>query len=265
MTAHAPLMLTRRHEAALVTRQEDGEDEAPSGIAGQITGIALTYEQVDTYGTVFARGCAKRTIDLKVKARKVPFLMDHEREVESHVGVVSQLTDTGDALVMTADLFDTDSGHEARDYVLAVMAAGASTGLSIGFVPKRSEMVQIDGRMVERFLEIELREISLTPMPSVPGTDVLGARHDVSEQPHEAVRTDRDLLILAAEMALDALSVTDRHAVLDRYASPYRDDVAPDTPSDACCASSTPARTEQGTAALTMAERLEAVRRTYTL
>jgi HK97 family phage prohead protease len=261
MTAHASLVLTRRHEAALLTRQE----ELPTGVAGRITGIALTFDQVDTYGTMFARGAAKRTIDLKVKARKVPFLMDHEREVDSHVGVVASLTETEDALVMVADLFDTEGGRAAKEYVQAVMAAGASTGLSIGFVPRRSEMVQVDGRMVERFLEIELREISLTPMPSVPGTDVLGARHDVLEQPHDAVRTDRDLLILAAEMALDALSVTDRHAVLDRYASPYRDDAAPDTSSDACCASSTPARTDQGTAALTMAERLEAVRRTYTL
>lgn len=254
-----------RREVALEARQEG----LPEGIAGRITGVALTYEQVDTYGTVFARGCAKRTIDTKVKARRVPFLMDHEREVDAHVGVVASLTDTGDGLVMVADLFDTEAGRAARDYVKAVMAAGAVTGLSIGFVPKRTEMAVVDGVTVERFLEIELREISLTPMPSVPGTDVLGARHakgtnDVAlEQPREPVRTDRDLLMLAARTALDALSVTDRQVVLDAYTSPYLDDAAPGTRSD-CCAPPTPTPAREDAAA-PMAERLAAVRRTYTV
>jgi HK97 family phage prohead protease len=249
---------------ALEARQEG----LPEGIAGRITGVALTYEQVDTYGTVFARGCAKRTIDTKVKARRVPFLMDHEREVDAHVGVVASLTDTGDGLVMVADLFDTEAGHAARDYVKAVMAAGAVTGLSIGFVPKRTEMAVVDGKTVERFLEIELREVSLTPMPSVPGTDVLGARSDkstpdVPEQPRDSVRTDRDLLMLAARTALDALSVTDRQAVLDAYASPYLDDAAPGTRTD-CCAPPTPAPVRED-AAVTMADRLAAVRQTYSV
>ena len=253
-----------RREVALEARQEG----LPEGIAGRITGVALTYEQVDTYGTVFARGCAKRTIDTKVKARRVPFLMDHEREVDAHVGVVASLTDTGDGLVMVADLFDTEAGREARDYVKAVMAAGAVTGLSIGFVPKRTEMAVVDGKTVERFLEIELREVSLTPMPSVPGTDVLGARSDkstpdVPEQPRDSVRTDRDLLMLAARTALDALSVTDRQAVLDAYASPYLGDVAPGTRTD-CCAPPTPAPARED-AAVTMADRLAAVRQTYSV
>jgi hypothetical protein len=141
------------------------------------------------------------------------------------------------------------------------MAAGAFTGLSIGFVPKRTEMATLDGKMVERFLEIELREISLTPMPSVPGTDVLGARNDAPEQPRDSVRTDRDLLMIAARTALDALSVTDRQAVLDTYASPYLDDAASGTRSD-CCAPPPPppAREDAG---VTMADRLKAVRQTY--
>jgi hypothetical protein len=183
--------------------------------------------------------------------------------VDAHVGVVASLTDTGDALVMVADLFDTEGGRAAKEYVQAVMAAGAFTGLSIGFVPKRTEMATLDGKMVERFLEIELREISLTPMPSVPGTDVLGARNAVPEQPRDSVRTDRDLLMLAARTALDALSVTDRQAVLDAYTSPYLDDAASGTRTD-CCAppTPTPARADAG---VSMADRIAAVRRTYTI
>lgn len=204
-----------RHTIAdqLAIRAEDG---MPDGIAGRVSGVALTYEVVDTYGTLFARGSVKRSIDNKVKARKVPLLMDHERRTGAHVGVVTMMQDVGDALMMTADLFDTPEGRAAREYVKAVIAAGASTGFSIGFVPRRSEMVSVDGGLAERFLEIELREVSITPMPAVPGADVLGARMD-GEADAEPVRSDVELLTVAATAALKALPEDARAALLAQF------------------------------------------------
>jgi len=189
------------------------ETDLPDGVAGRVSGVALTYEVVDSYNTLFARNCAKMSIATKVAARKVPLLMDHERRTGAHVGVVSSMTDIGDALVMTADLFDTPEGRAALEYVKAVMAANASTGFSIGFVPRKSEMVQIDGKMAERFNEIELREVSITPMPAVPGADVTGARADDAE----TIRTDIELLEVAAKAALDALPEVNRTALLASY------------------------------------------------
>jgi len=55
------------------------EDDLPPGIAGRVSGVALTYEVIDSYQTMFSRKCAKRSIDGRVAARKVPLLMDHER------------------------------------------------------------------------------------------------------------------------------------------------------------------------------------------
>ena len=91
------------------------EGDLPPGIAGRVSGVALTYEVVDSYQTIFARGCAKRSIDNKVKARKVPLLMDHSRTVGAHVGVVASMVDSGDQLIMTADLFDTPEGRAALE------------------------------------------------------------------------------------------------------------------------------------------------------
>ena len=200
-------------EARLELRAEG--DALPAGIAGRVAGVALTYDVVDTYGTMFQRGCANQSVATKVKARKVPLLMDHDRSVASHVGVVAGMSEVGDTLVMVADLFDTPDGRAALEYVKAVMAAGASTGFSIGFVPRASQRVMVDGAPVELFTEVELREVSITPMPSVPGTAVTAARADEPVM-DEVVRDERTLLVLAAEVALRALADSDRQMVWQR-------------------------------------------------
>jgi HK97 family phage prohead protease len=260
----------RHHVGARLEIRTDG-DPLPAGIAGRVAGVALTYGTVDSYGTMFQRGAAARSINGKVKARKVPLLMDHDRSVASHVGVVASMTDIGDALVMTADIFDTPDGRAALEYVKAVMAADASTGFSIGFVPRQSQRVMIEGQPVELFTEIELREVSITPMPAVPGADVTAARNepeqDTTPEP-EAVRDDATLLRLAAMAALDALPEDDRQTVLRRYrvdtaATLQEMDHARQTASTAPAANAdlTPAPVLATT--VSMADRVHAVRRSF--
>lgn len=274
----------RRQKAWHITEarievRADG-DALPDGIAGRVSGVALTYDVVDTYGTMFQRGCAKRSIEGKVRARKVPLLMDHDRSVASHVGVVAGMSEVGDTLVMMADLFDTPDGRAALEYVKAVMAAGASTGFSIGFVPRGSQRVMVDGQPVELFTEIELREVSITPMPAVPGADVTGARHEQDDAAPELVRDDRTLLMVAAEAALNALAEDDRRAVLHRFsgsAAPVRTETAPDgavsvpaghATTDRADDSAHPAVLEPATpdalpGTVSMADRVHAVRRSF--
>lgn len=245
------------------------DGEMPEGIAGRVSGVALTYETVDSYGTVFARGSAKRSIDNKVKARKIPLLMDHERRTGAHVGVVTMMQDAGDALMMTADLFDTPEGRGALEYVKAVIAAGATTGFSIGFVPRRSEMVTMDGSLAERFLEIELREVSITPMPAVPGADVLGARADAEP---ETVRSDVELLSVAATAALKALPEDARAALLAQFLDvpAPREAAASDPAATRAARADTAPETDPPTSAsaappMSLDARVAAVRSTYVL
>lgn len=243
------------------TLEVRAEGDLPPGIAGRVSGVALTYEVVDSYGTMFARKCAKRSIDGRVAARKVPLLMDHERTSKAHVGVITSMSDVGDALVMTADVFDTAEGRAALEYVKAVLASGASTGFSIGFIPRASEMTAVDGKPVERFTEIELREVSITPMPAVPGAEVASARNE--EGSSEEVVTERsetDLLMLAARVALDALSEPDRLAVLSRYqTSTSSETAAPVTP----VVTETPTSTASTVRYVSLEERTKAVRSTF--
>jgi len=245
------------------TLEVRAESDLPPGIAGRVSGVALTYEVVDSYGTMFSRKCAKRSIDGRVSARKVPLLMDHERTSKAHVGVVTSMSDAGDALVMTADVFDTAEGRAALEYVKAVLASGASTGFSIGFIPRTSEMVTVNGKPVERFTEIELREVSITPMPAVPGAEVASARNEGSDAVVEEVvaeRTDADLLTLAARVALDALTEEQRHAVLVRYLPETRSETAPPV---APVVTETPTSTAASVRYATLDDRIKAVRSTF--
>jgi HK97 family phage prohead protease len=255
-------MKSTRYHLTEAAPQIRAESDLPPGIAGRVSGVALTYEVVDSYQTMFARKSAKRTIDNKVAARKVPLLMDHERTSKAHVGVVTEMQDVGDALVMTADIFDTADGRAALEYVKAVLASGASTGFSIGFVPRASEMTTVNGKPVERFTEIELREVSITPMPAVPGAEVASARNE--EMPEESSkRTDDDLLLIAARVALDALPVEARTALLDTYApAPVATETAS---SDAPVVLDTPTSTDSTARYVEMEDRIKAVRSTFVL
>ena len=237
------------------------EANLPPGIAGRVSGVALTYEVVDSYQTMFARKSAKRSIDTKVAARKVPLLMDHERTSKAHVGVITEMQDVGDALVMTADIFDTADGRAALEYVKAVLASGASTGFSIGFVPRASEMVMVGEKPVERFTEIELREVSITPMPAVPGAEIASARNEEEVQEAVSERTDADLLLIAARVALDALPVETRTALLDTYKPTP---VATETASSATpVVLETPTSTESTARYVELEDRIKAVRSTF--
>jgi hypothetical protein len=174
------------------------------------------------------------------------------------------MEDAGDALLMTADVFDTAEGRAALEYVKAVLASGASTGFSIGFIPRASEMTAVDGQAVERFTEIELREVSITPMPAVPGAEIASARHevvaDVVVEQSVPERTETELLTIAARVALDALSDAERFAVLESYWPVTRSESASVvTP----VVTATLTSTDSTARMATMDERINAVRSTY--
>lgn len=147
--------------------------DLPDGVCGRVTGVALVYDVEDAYGTRFARGCLDRTKREKLAAGKVSLFADHEYGIRTHVGVVRTLTTAGGEEMLAADLFDTEDGRHAKEYLEAVVRSGAYTGFSIGFF-NRSASGDPD-----LFTEIELDEVSITPRPAVPGADVVGVRKDI--------------------------------------------------------------------------------------
>lgn len=166
------------HETGVQLRvASDAGTELPPGVCGRIVVTALTFNEVDTYGTSFAPGCADRSIGQRVPAGRLPLLTDHDNAVRKHVGVVRAMPSVGEAYLGECDILDTEDGRRFLEYAKACVAAGAVTGASIRFVPRASELVRLkDGSAMERFTEIELRELTVVPMSSVPNTDLLAAR-----------------------------------------------------------------------------------------
>jgi phage head maturation protease len=156
---------------------------------GQVEGIALVYDVLDARQTTFARGCLTRTIRERVSAGKVKLYWDHGDAIVTgtydthlHIGVVrslrdQQLSDGTWGAVFRADIFDTEPGREAHEYLKAVAVTGSETGVSIGMmtIPEATRAV-IAGQQCARFGEVALREISITGESSVPGTKVTSVR-----------------------------------------------------------------------------------------
>lgn len=194
---------------------DNAAEKLPDGVCGRMSGIALTYNVPDDYDTVFLPGCLTKTRAEKVNAGKVKLFADHGPFTHTHVGFVKSLNDVGDAAVMVADLFDTDAGRSMKEYLESVLASGADTGLSIGFRSRDSEWRKDEktGEMFLYFKEIELREISITPVPAVPGTEVTSVRREQGE-------SDEDLLKRTLRRILVALPERDVRALVDEvYAS----------------------------------------------
>lgn len=201
-------MTVKLHDrTTLASTLEIRAEGLPTGICGRVTGVALRYGVVDSYGTMFRSGSLEKT-RAKVNAGRVKLFDNHGMAdsygTRSHIGVVRSLTQAGDAEVMTADIFDTEDGRRAKEYLAAVMASGAETGLSIGFYAKAGEPVAT----AYEFTDIELDEISLAPRQAVPGATVAGVRHD----PHALAGVLAGLrTVYGADALLDALREAEDH------------------------------------------------------
>lgn len=220
----------------------DANEKLPPGICGRFSDIALVYGVTDDYGTVFEQGCIAKTRAERVNTGKVKVFADHGPYTDCHVGVVRSMDDVGDAVTVIADLFDSEAGRTMKEYLEAVIASGAETGLSIGFRTRDSEWKKDEktGEMFLHYNEIELREVSITPVPAVPGTDVIGVRREQGE-------TDEDLLKRALGHILRSLPERDARTVFDEV---YASAAKPDTPA-------TPTQPPAGAPAGTDAEHAE--------
>jgi hypothetical protein len=235
-------------ETPVQIRAVDDGTTLPPGVCGRIVVTALTFNVTDTYGTQFAPGCADRSIGARVAAGRLPLLTDHDNAVRAHVGVVRAMPTVGDAYLGECDVLDTEDGRRFLEYCKACIAAGSVTGASIRFVPRAWENIKVGDRTIERFTEIELRELTVVPLSSVPNTDLLVARAEdggdgagdgAGAGTGDELDTERDdatLLAEAARAALGAMTPEARAALLKEYTdevgeAPARADAAtPPTP-----------------------------------
>lgn len=199
--------------------------ELPAGVCGQVEGIALVYDVVDTFGTRFRRGCLDRTRSERLAKGKVKLFWDHGDaplqdgmyDTDLHIGTVRsledrQLADGRWVAWMRADIFETEKGRACKEYLKAVLATGGDTGLSIGIRPTKPLLrAKVDGRDVDDFVECFLGEISVTAMSSVPGTEVTQVRAEQSADTVEEEPATAEVVVVepAALEPVEAPAATD--------------------------------------------------------
>ncbi len=188
-------------------------DDLADGTCGRVTLIGLRYNQPDAYGTIFKPGCLAKSVGQKVSAGRVKYYADHIYKTTEHIGVVRAVEDVGQDVLVSADIFDTESGRRYLEYAKACLGAKAQTGCSIGFYDRKSDLEEIDGVRYWAYEEVELEEFSGTPNNAVEGADLLAARR----QPD----TERlGVLRRALEGLLKVIPESDiRAAIAARFAS----------------------------------------------
>ena len=210
-TLSPPLDLKHYRSATTLTMRGAPDQALPAGVIGQVEGVAMVYDVIDSYGTTFARGCFDRTCRERVAAGKVRLFLDHGDAPSSgmydthlHIGTVRELVDEQDGsghwvAKFRADIFDTEGGRQAHEYLKAVAATASETGVSIGMLKEPSTTrCMIDGVPAFRISELALGEISITSMSSVPGTRVTAVRADVKDDQPVAPDPDVDYTALLA-------------------------------------------------------------------
>jgi len=159
--------------------------------AGEITGIAWPFNAgPDGYGDMIEPGAFSFPDTL-------PMLFLHD--TKQPVGVWDSITETPEGLQVKGRLL-VDDVARARE-VRALILAGATTGLSIGYNAKKATVRRPAGRTISA---LDLREISIVSVPAHPQAQILS----VKEAPLEAEETTPELegRIAALETNLAAVS-----------------------------------------------------------
>ena len=135
------------------------------GQAGEIEGVAVRFNTIDSYRSEFAPG-AFGNLD----GRTVPMLWAHD--AAQVIGSWSSFEARADGLAAKGKLnLSVAKALEVR----SLLAVGDIGGLSIGFSTVKDER---RANNVRRILEARLFEISIVAFPAVPGSGVTKVRTD---------------------------------------------------------------------------------------
>lgn len=163
------------------------ELKAESDGQGIIEGYASYFGERDQGGDVVVRGAFRRSLQER-KAARLPMLFGHIQTTVP-LGVWTELREDGVGLRVKGQMvFETP---EARQ-VFAVMKAGGEMGISIGFKTLRKEMETQPGKdgydeQTRKLLEVDLREISLVPLPMLDNARVLSVKSEAAADDDQAL------------------------------------------------------------------------------
>lgn len=155
--------------------------------AGEITGLAAAYGNVDYQDDMFEAGAfAKSAEDWSRAKSRLPLLDWHGDSIDRIIGSVTQLKSVPQGLWFRAGFTKDERGQRARQ----LAKDGYLTGVSVGWLPVHQPQIKaIGGKAVQVIGEARVHEISLTPIPAnaeaqLASVKSLGEEKATAEKPY---------------------------------------------------------------------------------
>lgn len=137
---------------------------------GEFEGYGSVFGVEDSYKEVVARGAFKESLSVHKAAGTMPALL-WQHDPAAPIGHYVEMYEDDKGLFVRGQLaLETQKGREAQ----VLLKSGALNGLSIGFMPKRSE--RDEDSLVTTLTEIDLWECSLVTFPANARARVSGAK-----------------------------------------------------------------------------------------
>lgn len=192
-------------------------------------GYGSVFGVLDSYADVVQKGAFARSLrEFRTKGRMPALLWQHDSA--KPIGVYESMVEDDNGLFVKGRLSDTQLGREAY----ALLQDGALSGLSIGFLTKKSEFDDETG--IRTLTDVDLWETSLVTFPANDAarvTDVKGAALAPVADAIVAILTG-DLTVREAERTLREAGFT-REQAKHVISKGYRDGRREAMPSrDAC-------------------------------
>lgn len=150
------------------------------GKEGEFEGYGSVFGVRDSYNEVVARGAFGQSLSAHREAGTLPALL-WQHDATRPIGNYSEMFEDDKGLYVKGQLaLETQGGREAH----ALLKAGALNGLSIGFMPVRSEIMEDTD--LRTLTEVDLWEVSLVTFPAngaarVSGTKALNRISDLTD------------------------------------------------------------------------------------
>lgn len=126
----------------------------------QFSGYASTFGGVDSYGDTIAKGAYENT--LSDRDRPVAMRWNHYGPI---IGKYTSIKEDDNGLFVEGEL---TKGHSEAENVAALLRHGAISGLSIGYIPVKTEQEGV----IRKLTEIKLIEISVVEEPADLGAQI---------------------------------------------------------------------------------------------
>lgn len=146
--------------------------EEPDGGGRTLRGVAVPLDVETEIVPGFREKIARGAIDLTAR----PALFYRHREP---IGVITEMDETAEGLEIAARFSDTALGRDAA----TLAADGAIKNLSIGFFEREyTDETRADGSMTRTQTQIDLREVSLVPIPAYQAAEITAIREATNPQ-----------------------------------------------------------------------------------